>query len=101
MKTNYFILLILLFSFSLANAQSTVVTLEEDATELNSITDNNETVNKSTTTEIENEVILENAETVIETIVRSRSDIKIYFNQLNNVDNLNLLFPKINKAKTA
>lgn len=101
MKTNYFILLILLFSFSLANAQSNVVTLEEDTTELNSITDNNETVNKSTTTEIENEVILENAETVIETIVRSRSDIKIYFNQLNNVDNLNLLFPKINKAKTA
>ena len=101
MKTNYFILLILLFSFSLANAQSTVVTLEEDATELNSITDNNETVNKSTTTETENEVILEDAETVIETIARSRSDIKIYFNQLNNVDNLNLLFPKINKAKTA
>lgn len=101
MKTNYFILFILFFSFTFANAQSTVATLEEDATELISKADNNETVNSLNTVETENQVILLDTKNVKEAVARSSSDIRIYFNRLRNVDNLNLLFPKINKAKTA
>ncbi|MEN3324836.1 hypothetical protein VP395_13945 [Mariniflexile soesokkakense] len=86
MKTNFYILIIFLLAFSFGNAQSTTETVNDEITN---------TVSVST---VENEVILIDASEVKESIARSNSDIKLYFNRLRNVDNLNLLFPKINKA---
>lgn len=94
MKTNFYILLTLLLSFSLGNAQSDETTL---------VTSNKETVVVDTINSIETqkEDFVIDTEKVKESIARSSSDIRIYLNRLKNVDNLNLLFPKINKAKTA
>lgn len=94
MKTNFYILLTLLLSFSLGNAQSDETTL---------VTSNKETVVVDTINAIETqkEDFVIDTEKVKESIARSSSDIRIYLNRLKNVDNLNLLFPKINKAKTA
>lgn len=94
MKTNFYILLTLLLSFSLGNAQSDETTL---------VTSNKDTVVVDTINAIETqkEDFVIDTEKVKESIARSSSDIRIYLNRLKNVDNLNLLFPKINKAKTA
>lgn len=100
MKTNFYILLIFLLAFTFGNAQSTseVVIVENNNTVSVSQDDMQVTVETSTNAANENEVILIDASDVIESIARSSSDIRIYFNQLRNVDNLNLLFPKINQA---
>jgi len=103
MKTNLYILLIFLLAFSFGNAQSAseVVKVEINNTVSVSQVDKQVTVETSTNTVNENEVILINASEVKESIARSSSDIKIYFNRIRNVDNLNLLFPKMNKAVKA
>lgn len=103
MKTNFYILLIFLLAFTFGNAQSTtdVVNNEINNTVSVSEDDNKVTVETTTNTVNENEAILIDATEVKESIARSNSDIKIYFNRLRNVDNLNLLFPKMNKAVKA
>ena len=63
--------------------------------------DNQATVDNTVNTVNNNETILIDASEVKESIARSNSDIRLYFNRLRNVDNLNLLFPKINKEVKA
>lgn len=106
MKSNFYIFLILLVSFSAANAQ-------EKTSDLNV---NLETVKEykidNTVSEINKEVSnTKDIQTTVEenkdsnetnkVIVRSSSDIRIYLNRVRNVDNINLLFPKIYKEKVA
>ena len=96
MKTIY-ILLILLLSFSFANAQDNVEAIKMDANVL--FSGNNEdvtlNVNNSKTAPTVKEDITTEA-----TIARN-SDIKIYLNHLRNVENIELLFPKLNKTVKA
>ncbi len=102
MKTNFYILLIFLLAFTFGNAQSTteVVNNEINTTVTVSNDDKQVTVETTTTTANENEVLLIDASQVKESIARS-SDIRIYFNRIRNVDNLNILFPKMNVAEKA
>ncbi|MFG6687185.1 hypothetical protein ACGK9U_11410 [Mariniflexile sp. HNIBRBA6329] len=95
MKTNFYILIIFLLTFSFGNAQSSTETVKVEINNTVSVTEDTKEVS------VENEAILIEASEVKESIARSNSDIKLYFNRLRNVDNLNLLFPKINKAVKA
>lgn len=102
MKTNLYILLIFLLAFSFGNAQATE-TVKVEINNTVSVSEDNKqvTVENATTTANDNEAILINASDLKESIARSTSDIRSYFNRVRNVDNLNLLFPKINKAVKA
>lgn len=99
MKTNFYILLIFLLAFTFGNAQSTTEVVNNEINNIVSVSEDNKQVTVETTTNTvkENEVILINASEVKESVARSSSDIRIYFNRLRNVDNLNLLFPEMNK----
>ena len=103
MKTNIYILLILLLSFSFGNAQSTEVALEVETA--NTVSVSNEDVNtvdaNQVNTVIENETLLIDADTLKETIARTASDIRIYLNQKRKVSNIDLLFPRKSKANRA
>ena len=92
MKT-FYLLLILLLSFSFANAQSTEIKKVQSTIVA---ADNNN--NKEVSTE--NTIILEPS-IIKEAIARSSSDIRIYLNRERKVQNIKLLFPKINKARKA
>jgi hypothetical protein len=105
MKTNFYILLISLLTFSVANAQ-------EDTTQVKVVTVNElnvNTISSEITIEFSNNnqetqtTVIENKEsnTTNEVIARSSSDIRIYLNRVRNVQNINLLFPKIYKEKVA
>ncbi|NCO64247.1 MAG: hypothetical protein GW839_01845 [Flavobacteriales bacterium] len=96
MKTIY-ILLILLLSFSVANAQ-------EKTTESKVVSVNELHVNPISEMNvlISSELIISKAlNTTNEVIARSSSDIRIYLNRVRNVQNINLLFPKIYREKVA
>lgn len=102
MKTNSYILLILLLSFSFASAQDNVVKVEIENTV--SVSDNNENITVgNTSVEIVNKKETTNAKTteVKETVAKSYSDIRVYLNRTRKVENIKWLFPKINKAKVA
>ncbi len=98
MKTNYYILLILLLSFSFANAQSSVEGKKIETIVI--VSQNNEdaslTINDSETVSTVKE-----GETTEATLARTESDIRIYLNRLRSVENIDLLFPKINKTVKA
>ncbi|MFI1743493.1 hypothetical protein [Thalassobellus sediminis] len=102
MKTNLYILLILLLSFSFGNAQSTLEVVKVDTNDTVSVSNNDNkvivAVEESTDVVNENEVLLIDASQLKESIARSSSDIRIYLNRERKVDNLKLVFPKINKA---
>ena len=102
MKTNYYILFILLLSFSFANAQSTEPVNNEETT-VNVSENNNDIVvaDTLTTKVIENKDLILDATSVKENIAKSSSDIRLYLNRLRNVDNIKLVFPKMNKDKRA
>lgn len=95
MKTNYYILLVLLLSFSFAKAQSNV---ESKIIEPTVITSDN--VQESVDT-VELEKATTEATVIEGDLARTNSDIKIYLNRSRNEDSMNLLFPKINKVRTA
>lgn len=95
MKTNFYILIIFLLAFSFGNAQSATEIVKVEIINTVSVSEDVKEVT------VENEIILINASEVKEAIARSNSDIKLYFNRLRNVDNLNLLFPTKNKANKA
>lgn len=104
MKTNFYIFLILLLSFSVANAQERITEVKvATVIELN-VENNVSEINKevSNTKDIQT-TVEENKDsnTTNKVIVRSSSDIRIYLNRVRNVDNINLLFPKIYKEKVA
>lgn len=103
MKTNIYILLILLLSFSLGNAQSTpaVVEVENNKTISFSNGDDIATVISAINTIKNIDSLLIDASEVNETIARSSSDIRIYLNRKRKVSNINLLFKEMNKATRA
>ncbi|PKQ44301.1 hypothetical protein [Confluentibacter flavum] len=94
MKTNY-ILLILLLSFSFASAQDNVEAKKIESTVM--VSQNNEEVSLNANDSETVSTIKEDVTTEA-TLVRSNSDIRIYLNRLRNVENIDLLFPKINKT---
>jgi len=95
MKTNFYILLVLLLSFSFANAQDSVEGQKTNSNVM--VSENAEQV--STGTNVEG---LSTETSIIEgDVARTNSDIRIYLNRLRNVENIDLLFPKINKALKA
>lgn len=102
MKTNFYILLILLLTFSFGNAQSENVSIENNVI---SVSETNEDVSIAIDTlSVENkkeEVLLIDATELKENIARTNSDIRIYLNRKRKVNNIKLLFPKINKVTKA
>jgi len=102
MKTNLYILLILLLSFSVANAQKS--STEVKVITVNEINVNNpvsEITEEVSTTENNETTINENEDSNTVEVIARNSDIKIYLNQIRKVQNINLLFPKFNKNKVA
>ncbi|MDO7171515.1 hypothetical protein [Mariniflexile sp. AS56] len=101
MKTNFYILLIFLLAFSFGNAQSTTEVVTVEISNTVSVSEDDKQVTVETVTNIENEAVLIDASQVKESVARTNSDIKLYLNHVRNVDNLDLLFPKMNKAVKA
>ncbi|WP_298550686.1 hypothetical protein [uncultured Algibacter sp.] len=103
MKTNFYILLILLLSFSFGNAQSTteVVSIETNKTISFSNGDDIATVIAAVNTIKENDSLLIDAAKVNETIARSSSDIRIYLNRKRKVSNIKLVFKEISSSARA
>jgi hypothetical protein len=87
MKTNFYILFILLLSFSAIGAQNEVKT------------DNVET--NVTVSETKEATVIIDTVKIEEAIARSNSDIRIYLNRERKVENIKLLFPKLNKRKVS
>ncbi|TBN06416.1 hypothetical protein EYD45_00590 [Hyunsoonleella flava] len=85
MKTNFYILFILLVSFSALSAQNDVKTDKVD-TEI-------------TVSEANEATVIIDTVKIKETIAKSSSDIRIFLNRERKVDNIKLVFPKINKRK--
>ncbi|WP_111309525.1 hypothetical protein [Confluentibacter sediminis] len=98
MKTNYYILLILLLSFSFAHAQSSV---EGKKIEAAVIVSHNDEATSLTINASETVSTVKKGETTEATLVRTESDIRIYLNRLRSVENIDLLFPKINRTVKA
>ena len=93
MKTNFLLLIVVMLTFSIGNAQST---------ELNKAFESSKTI--SVVDEDDNQVkesLLIDASKLKTTISRSSSDIRIYLNRKRNVGNISLVFPTINKAVKA
>jgi len=93
MKTNFPLLIVVMLTFSIGNAQST---------ELNRAVESSKTI--SVVGEDDNQVkesLLIDASKLKTTISRSSSDIRIYLNRKRNVGNISLVFPTINKAVKA
>tara|TARA_R110002096_G_scaffold106741_4_gene234471 strand:- start:3439 stop:3756 length:318 start_codon:yes stop_codon:yes gene_type:complete len=105
MKTNFYIVLTLLLTISVGNAQSETIGTEAKTNNVISVSEMNDEVSVDTLgVENKNEaVLLINASELKETIARTNSDIRIYLNRVNEkkVDNIKLLFPQINKVKKA
>ncbi len=87
MKTNFYILFILLLSFTAMGAQNEVKTDNVEKTE--------------TVSETKEATVIIDTVKIKEAVARSSSDIRIFLNRERNVDNIKLVFPKINKRKLA
>ncbi|OEJ98832.1 hypothetical protein A8C32_06495 [Flavivirga aquatica] len=98
MITKHYIILILLFSSSLGNAQSEDVFLEVEISKIiyndfKKMFDKfNYEINKVKDTDS-----LLTKEDKVEDIITRSSDIRLYLNRIRNVSNLDIIFPKINK----
>ena len=102
MKTNFYILLILLLSFSFGNAQSTSEVIETETINTISVSnDENTSITTEANTVKENDTLLIDAKKLQESISRSSSDIRIYLNRKRKAGNISFVFPKINKAVRA
>ncbi|MDG1728405.1 MAG: hypothetical protein P8K68_10930 [Algibacter sp.] len=102
MKTNFYILLILLLTVSFGNAQSSSVVVEIESNKTISVSNEDEII--SVTAEvntIKNDSLLIDAAKVNATIARSSSDIRVYLNRKRNVSNFNLVFQENYKATRA
>jgi len=101
MKTNIYILLILLFTVSFANAQSGSAVVEIESNKTISVSQEEEVVANviaEVNTIKENDSLLIDAAEVNATIARSSSDIRVYLNRKRKVSNITLVFQGINKA---
>jgi len=103
MKTNFYILLILLLGFSIGNAQSTPLVVEVESNKMISTSNEGEIASVFTEVNIVEDVdsLLIAPSKVNETIARSSSDIRVYLNRKRKVSNINLVFTGINKAAKA
>jgi hypothetical protein len=106
MKTNFYIFLILIFSFSFANAQETTSNVVEELTIIENNVENSDSeishkVLNSQNTETTVNINKEESNKTNEVIVKSSSDIRIYLNKVRNVQNINLMFPKVYKKQVA
>lgn len=103
MKINFYILLILLLAFSFGNAQSEKTSIEIDSNSKIFVSEMNKeiAVKNSLNVESKEDNLLIDASQIKEAIVRTNSDIRVYFNRERKVDNIKLLFPEINKAVKA
>lgn len=92
MKTIY-ILVIFLVSFSYSNAQdnSGAKKIESNVIVSENIEDISLTANSS-----DSELTVKEVKTTESSLVRTNSDIRIYLNRVRNVENIDLLFPKLN-----
>ena len=86
MKSKFYIFFILLLSFTVAQAQS------EDKV--------NETLSQEVVVETNNDVEVINTLELKKAISKT-SDIRNFLNRERNVENIKLVFPKINRRKTA
>ena len=101
MKINFYLLLVLLLTFSFGNTQSEKSSIE--TSNMISVSQMNEETSSpvdAISVENEKENLLIDAANLKETIARTNSDIRIYLNRVNEkkVDNIKLLFPQINKV---
>ena len=94
MKTNFYIILFFLLSFSYANAQ-------EKSTSLKVVSVNELHVNTISLTTQNSIEFKENTDSNNKIIARAASDIRILLNRDRNLENINLLFPKIYKEIVA
>ncbi|GGK24288.1 hypothetical protein GCM10007962_18160 [Yeosuana aromativorans] len=97
MKTNFYIFLFFLLSFSYANAQ-------EKSTSLKVVSVNELHVNNTVSLTIQDSIEFnanENTDSNNKIIARAASDIRILLNRDRNLENINLLFPKIYKEIVA
>ncbi|MGA1226927.1 MAG: hypothetical protein ACO3VF_06745 [Tamlana sp.] len=102
MKTNFYILLILLFSFSIGNAQSTSEVVEVETNNTISVSnDDKNTISTDIINTVKKNDSLISVEHLKATIARGASDIKIYLTRKRNAGNISFIFPKINKAVKA
>jgi hypothetical protein len=104
MKTNFYILLILLLTFSFGNAQSQNSSIEtNNVISVSEMNDEVSTTINTVSVENQKEDLLIDSADLKESIARTNSDIRIYLNRVNEkkVDNIKLLFPKINKITKA
>ncbi len=105
MKTNYSLLLILLLSFTFVNAQSEVSSIEVENNSVISVSKMNKEVTKTFNSVLnvinKKQDLLIDASEVKEVIARTNSDIRTYLNRKRKVDNIKVLFPKINRAVKA
>ncbi len=96
MKTNIYIFLILLLSFSVSNAQ-------EKSTAIKVLAVNELNVNKTTTVTTQDLVIpaVKDNSDSNGFIAKGASDIRIFLNRERSSDNIDMLFPSIYKQKMA
>lgn len=85
MKTNFYILFILLLSFSAVSAQNEVKSDKQET--------------KVTVKEDKASAVIIDTVKIKATIAKSSSDIRIFLNRERKVENIKLVFPKINKRK--
>ncbi|SFD32522.1 hypothetical protein [Algibacter pectinivorans] len=95
MKLNFYILLTLLLSFSIGNAQSTNEVVDNEIKTMVSVSSETEI------STVKNDILLIEAPQLNEVIARSSSDIRVYLNRKRKVSNINLLFTEMNKATRA
>jgi hypothetical protein len=96
MKTNFYIFLILLLSFSVANAQEKTTAVKVEAVNELHVTN----IVLKTSQDLITPTAKENSESN-EVIAKAASDIRIYLNRERNLENIDLLFPKIYKEEMA
>ena len=104
MKINFYLLLVLLLTYSFGNAQSE--NIMNETSNIISVSElNDDTLAPVDELSVENkkEELLIDASYLKETTARTNSDIRIYLNRVNKkkVDNIKLLFPQINKLSRA
>ncbi|GAA4270539.1 hypothetical protein [Hyunsoonleella aestuarii] len=88
MKTRFYILIVLLLSFTLGNAQSEAPIVKEEVKTIVSQTEINDDA-----------VIIDSLE--LKEVIARTSDIRSFLNRERKVENIKLVFPKINKARKA
>ncbi|WP_405296280.1 hypothetical protein [Algibacter sp. Ld11] len=99
MKTNFIILLILLLTVSVGNAQST--NNENVIVKTNEIVSVEEDSKLDTVKTVEQESKLIDAVEFQAILARTTSDIRSYLNRERNISNIGLLFPTIEKRVKA